>query len=448
MGTSSGTSYKEYPILAEGKTKIIRQDIHDPMLAVLEAKDDITAGDGARHDVIEGKAAYATTTTCNVFRLLKECGIPVAFRGQIDETCFLAERCVMLPYEVVVRREAYGSYLKRHPFVTKGHVFSKLIVEFFLKTSARRWQGHELPKDDPLIVFGQRIGLAQDRLCLYLPDQPVSQESLIFALDDHPLHNRRMIFLEMDEIARRAFLIFEKAWQISGRRLVDFKVEFGFSYSDGTLLLADVIDNDSWRVIEGESHIDKQLYRDGVSLDAVKQRYKYVAEITQSFIFPRQFLILWRGSDKDDLEPFHEAIGSYMRAPYADALINTCEVTCSAHREPARAYQELAALTQRNPDSVIIAYAGRSNGLGPALAANTTIPVITVPASVKDFPDDVWSSLRMPSEAPCMTMLEPRNATLAALQIFAMRNPRIYSALRMQQEERHKNIMALPQDTI
>ena len=42
-------------------------------------------------------------------------------------------------------------------------------------------------------------------------------------------------------------------------------------------------------------------------------------------------------------------------------------------------------------------------------------PVITVPASAKDFPEDVWSSLRAPSAVPVMTMMEPSNAVLAAL---------------------------------
>ncbi|MEK9195462.1 MAG: phosphoribosylaminoimidazolesuccinocarboxamide synthase [Patescibacteria group bacterium] len=429
----------EFPILAEGKTKIVRQNIHDPMLAILEAKDDITAGDGARHDVIAGKAVYATTTTCNVFHLLKACGVPVAFRKQLDATCLLAKKCEMLPYEVVVRREAHGSYLKRHPSFTKGNVFPKLIVEFFLKTTGKRWQQHELLADDPFIVFDPYIGLGRwCRLHLHLPDQPVCDESRMLTLTEYPPYDRRTVFSEMGEIARNAFLILEKAWQMIGRRLVDFKVEFGFNCSDGRLLLADVIDNDSWRVMHDGSHIDKQLYRDNASLDTVKQSYKEVAKLTEQFILPRQFLILWRGSEKDDLQPFYEAIKIYMRRS-----LSTCEVTCSAHREPARAYQELSLITQRNPDAVIIAYAGRSNGLGPMLAANTHIPVITVPASAKDFPDDVWSSLRAPSEAPCMTIMEPKNAVLVALQIFAMRNPRIYSALRMQQEERHINIMAL-----
>src|SRR5690348_9077758 len=95
-------------LLAEGKTKIIRATNH-PERVMIVSKDDITAGDGAKHDLIAGKAALSTKTTCSVFRLLKECGLPVGFEEQVDEKTFISPRCSMLPYEVVVRREAHGS---------------------------------------------------------------------------------------------------------------------------------------------------------------------------------------------------------------------------------------------------------------------------------------------------------------------------------------------------
>ena len=53
-----------------------------------------------------------------------------------------------------------------------------------------------------------------------------------------------------------------------------------------------------------------------------------------------------------------------------------------------------------------------------------------VPMSFKDFPEDVWSSLRTPSNVPVMTVLEPSNAALAALNILALRNPLLYMLLR------------------
>ena len=80
-------------------------------------------------------------------------------------------------------------------------------------------------------------------------------------------------------------------------------------------------------------------------------------------------------------------------------------------------------MLQEVPDTVVIAFIGRSNGAGPVLSALSAAPVITVPASVKDFPEDVWSSLRAPSSTPVMTVLEPSNAVLAALQILSGRNP-------------------------
>src|SRR6476660_3792700 len=94
-------------LVNEGKTKKIHKlSGHPGMVAVL-AKDDITAGDGAKHDIIPDKGRLATATTCNVFRLLKACGLPVAFEEQDSALSFVAPGCTMLPYEVVVRREAH-----------------------------------------------------------------------------------------------------------------------------------------------------------------------------------------------------------------------------------------------------------------------------------------------------------------------------------------------------
>ena len=89
--------------MTEGKTKKIHQVAGSSDLVTLISKDDITAGDGAKHDVIPDKGRLATATTCNVFRLLKACGLPVAFEEQDSATSFVAPKCAMLPYEVVVR---------------------------------------------------------------------------------------------------------------------------------------------------------------------------------------------------------------------------------------------------------------------------------------------------------------------------------------------------------
>src|SRR5882724_6977130 len=112
-------------LVTEGKTKKIFRIVGSDLVEVV-AKDDITAGDGAKHDIIPDKGRLATATTSNVFRLLKACGLPVAFGEQDSAISFTAPKCDMLPYELVVRREAHGSYLKRNPHLAKGHLFPRL----------------------------------------------------------------------------------------------------------------------------------------------------------------------------------------------------------------------------------------------------------------------------------------------------------------------------------
>ena len=422
--------------IAEGKTKVIRASGSDPRRVLVISKDDITAGDGAKHDLIEGKAALATRTTCNNFRLLKACGLPVAFCEQVDAKTFLAPKCQMLPYEVVTRREAHGSYLKRMPGLAKGHLFPKLLVEFFLKTNGKKWKAHTLLCDDPLMEFAE----AEGAISLYEPSKPIAAQKpfLVLKAKDVFGSSGSNRFADMAKLARRAFLALEKAWQIEGRTLVDMKVEFG-SADDGTLLLADVIDNDSWRVLENGTYIDKQAYRDGGNLDDVAEKYRRVAEITDRFRLPAQQVIVWRGSDKDDVSPVVQALEQLSGGATASGRLKVVIATCSIHKEPVRGINELNRLVQNVPDAVVIAFIGRSNGAGPTLSASTTVPVITVPASFKDFPGDVWSSLRTPSNVPVTTVLEPSNAAMAALEILALRNPQIYSSLREHLEARALN---------
>jgi phosphoribosylaminoimidazole carboxylase/phosphoribosylaminoimidazole-succinocarboxamide synthase len=427
------TKYSLGALVAEGKTKKIHQVTSSSDLVTIVSKDDITAGDGAKHDVIPDKGRLANATTCNVFRLLKACGLPVAFEEQDSAISFVAPRCLMLPYEVVVRREAHGSYLKRNPHVAKGQLFPRLLVEFFLKTKDRNWKSKPLICDDPLLIYTE--GTSEIRL--FNPAKPLQGQDPFLVLPASEVfgHDEEWKLLpEMRRIAGDAFLVLEKAWQLEGGTLVDLKVEFGFDTARH-LLLADVIDNDSWRVVENGSYIDKQVYRDGGALDDVAAKYRRVAEITSRFQLPRQRIILWRGSEKDGTDAFSEALGELK-----DFLT---VVTCSVHKEPMAAANTLYRMTQEVPDSVVIAYIGRSNGAGPTLSAMSTIPVITVPASVNEFPDDVWSSLRAPSNVPVMTVLEPANAILAALQILSARNPRLYAHIRAEIEKRTVNAIQL-----
>lgn len=429
--TQTHSNFARGKLVTEGKTKWVYLNANNSSQVIVVSKDDITAGDGAKHDIIASKGHLANQTTCNVFRLLQSCGLAVGFVEQIDETSFLAPVCRMLPYEVVVRREAHGSFLKRYPHLKKGQLFPKLVVEFFLKTKDKHWKEHPLTCDDPLMSYDEQSGT----ISLFHPGTPRAEAFLKLSGEEvFGSADEAKMFAEMSNMARHAFLVLEKCWQLEGQRLVDFKVEFGFD-AKGKLLLADVIDNDSWRVVENDRYIDKQIYRDGGALSDVVASYRRVANITGHFGVPNQRIILWRGSDTDDTEVFSRALG--LLSPMMHVI------TCSAHKEPVAATLRLQEAQQQVPDSVIIAYIGRSNGAGPTLSANSTVPVITVPASAKELPEDVWSSLRAPSKVPVMTVLDPANAVLAALQILALRNPLVYARLRLDLEQRTVNVVRM-----
>jgi phosphoribosylaminoimidazole-succinocarboxamide synthase len=241
--------------LAEGKTKSIYAHPDDPTLVILQHKDSISAGDGARRNVIEGKGALSGRTAANVFTMLNGAGVPTHFVAAPSPTEMIARRCSMIPVEVVMRRRATGSYLKRHADIAEGSRFDPVLVEFFIKDDANH---------DPQISEAEMVerGVA-------------SAEEVA----------------EMTEQARRVFGLLEEAWAALDVALIDLKIEFGRD-GDGRLLVADMIDNDSWRIWPGGDKtrmLDKQIYRNMAAVDddglaAVKQKYAQVAELTDRFI--------------------------------------------------------------------------------------------------------------------------------------------------------------------
>ena len=214
------TKYPLGALVAEGKTKRIYEVQGSSGLVTVISKDDITAGDGAKHDVIPDKGRLANATTCNVFRLFKACGLPVAFEQQDSATSFVAPKCQMLPYEVVVRREAHGSYLKRNPHFSKGQLFPQLVVEFFLKTKDRDWNGKPLVCDDPLMLRSK----ADAKIRLFNPAKPIHGQEPFLILAESDVFSQTdesELFPEMERIVRHTFLVLEKAWQLEGGRLVE-----------------------------------------------------------------------------------------------------------------------------------------------------------------------------------------------------------------------------------
>ena len=90
----------------------------------------------------------------------------------------------------------------------------------------------------------------------------------------------------------------------------------------------------------------------------------------------------------------------------------------SAHKNGERIPEITEIYNNSIESGCVIAVAGRSNGLGGALAANLAIPVINCPP-FKDKIDmmvNINSSLIMPSNTPSMTVIDVSSAALAALR--------------------------------
>ena len=95
----------------------------------------------------------------------------------------------------------------------------------------------------------------------------------------------------------------------------------------------------------------------------------------------------------------------------------------SAHRTPAEA-REFALNARANGFGAIIAVAGMAAHLAGAIAANTTLPVIGIPAESGPLSgiDALLSTVQMPSGIPVATVAVNGggNAALLALQILAV----------------------------
>jgi len=255
--------------IARGKTKVLYEVPGQPAQLVVAQTDQISAGDGARRHVIAGKGRLAAQTTAHVFRLLNLCGLPTHYLNggeDDDDNEMVVRRANMIPLEVVTRGVAAGSFVKRKPGVARGALLVPRVVEFFLKDDANH---------DPLIT----------------PDQIVARN----LASPHEI-------AAMTELARLTFDILAHAWRRRDVMLVDLKIEFGRLASgenQGQLVIADVVDNDSWRIWpQGREDLmlDKQMYRnletvDDDALAAVKRAYERVAEMTGSFPVMRPGMI-------------------------------------------------------------------------------------------------------------------------------------------------------------
>ncbi|XP_051954314.1 uncharacterized protein LOC127623817 isoform X1 [Xyrauchen texanus] len=391
--------------LNEGKTKQIFELVDEPGHVLVQSKDQITAGNAVRKDQMEGKAAIANKTTSCVFKLLQDVGLKTAFVRQYSETAFVAAHCEMIPIEWVCRRIATGSFLKRNPGVKEGYRFSPLKIEMFFKDDANN-------------------------------DPQWSEEQLLAA--GFELAGLTIGCCEVDIMSKSTVAIFEvleKAWATQDCTLVDMKIEFGVNLTTKEIVLADVIDNDSWRLWpagDRSQQKDKQVYRDlkevtPEAMQMVKRNFEWVAErvklLLESQAKGRVVVLMGSTSDLAHSEKIRKACSTY-------GIPCHLRVT-SAHKGPDETLRIKAEYEGDGIPTIFVAVAGRSNGLGPVMSGNTAYPVINCPPTTPDWgAQDIWSSLRMPSGLGCSTVLSPDAAAQFAAQILGLNDHLVWARLR------------------
>ena len=280
----------------EGKTKIV-ESLDDPQKLRITTKDSLTANDPAIQADLP-VAGDKTTQTIQVFHFLKKNGVPVAYITRNSDTSFIAWHCKMLPIECVIRRQPYGSYIKRHPEVGSSDIFNPPKTEFYHKhavvvhpettqmmpeETARslylkdgEWTGEVYT--DPLIEPHE------DSWLLYPAKLPRHEMQPL--MDILPVVDMETLEHIRTKLMLPCFELLEKAWKKFNVNLIDMKIEVGFRKDTKELVVSDVIDNDSWRIWPGgdpKNQLDKQSFREGEDLSEVQKKYRIVTEYTKEF---------------------------------------------------------------------------------------------------------------------------------------------------------------------
>ena len=213
-------------LINSGKVKSVYTTDNDDEV-IIEFRDDMTAGDGERKEVMNNKGAYNAVISAKIFKVLEENGIATQFIDLPEPNIMLAKKLEMIPIEVIVRNIATGSLVRKYPIEERTKL-EPPIVEMDYKDD----EYHDPMLNRSII---KAMGIATDE--------------------------------EVDILIERALKINEVLSGFladAGIILVDFKVEFGKD-KDGNILLGDEISPDGCRLWDSETldMLDKELFRKG-----------------------------------------------------------------------------------------------------------------------------------------------------------------------------------------
>ncbi|WP_341808396.1 phosphoribosylaminoimidazolesuccinocarboxamide synthase [Wolbachia endosymbiont (group E) of Neria commutata] len=228
-------------IIYEGKAKLIIAT-ENPLTVVQHFKDDVTAFNKEKYEIIEGKGIINNRISAFIMEKLNNQWINTHFMKTLNEREQLVKKLKIIPLEVVVRNVAAGSFCKRFN-IKEGEKLTSPIIEFFYKN------------DD-------------------LADPMVNE--------NHVLYFGWLTSSEMEEVKSTTLKINEiliDLFSNAGIDLIDLKLEFGRLINDSTkIVLADEISPDNCRLWDKNTHqkLDKDVFR--LNLGSLKEAYSEVAE--------------------------------------------------------------------------------------------------------------------------------------------------------------------------
>ena len=208
----------------EGKAKIIYAT-NDKNLVIQYFKDDATAFNNQKKSTIEGKGVLNNRISEHILSNLNQIGIKNHLVKRLNMREQLVKLVDIIPIEFIVRNIATGSLTKRLG-IEDGTVLDYPLIEYCLK-------------DDKL------------------GDPNISREHIL------AFNWLNAIQLDLvDENLKRLNDFLLGLFRGVGIKLVDFKVEFGFTHESGKnkIILADEISPDTCRL--WDSITDKKLDKD------------------------------------------------------------------------------------------------------------------------------------------------------------------------------------------
>ena len=136
-------------IVYEGKAKILYEG-PEPGTLVQFFKDDATAFNEKKQEVVDGKGVLNNRICEYLFDNLNRIGVPTHFMRRLNMREQLIKEVEIIPVEVVVRNVAAGSLSKRLG-IDEGEVLPRSIIEFYYKNDEL---GDPMVSEEHVTAFG------------------------------------------------------------------------------------------------------------------------------------------------------------------------------------------------------------------------------------------------------------------------------------------------------